>query len=46
MERYIEALLLTARWLLVPLYLALLASVLAIYALVGREMVPRGRRPS
>ncbi len=39
MERYIEALLLTARWLLVPLYIALLTSVLAIYALVGREMV-------
>lgn len=39
MERYIEALLLTARWLLVPLYLALLTSVLAIYGLVAREMV-------
>ena len=39
MERYIEALLLSARWLLVPLYMALLFSVLAIYALVGREIV-------
>ena len=39
MERQIEALLLSARWLLVPLYLALLVSVLAIYALVGRELV-------
>lgn len=39
MERTIEALLLTARWLLVPLYMALLASLLAIYALVGRELV-------
>ncbi len=38
MERYIEALLLTARWLLVPLYLALLVSVLAIYGLVAREL--------
>ena len=39
MERNVEALLLAARWLLVPLYLALLASVLAIYVLVGREVV-------
>jgi uncharacterized protein (TIGR00645 family) len=39
MEAGIEALLLGARWLLVPLYLALLAAVLAIYALVGRELV-------
>ena len=38
MERYVEALLLSARWLLVPLYLALLVSVLAIYAMVGREL--------
>jgi uncharacterized protein (TIGR00645 family) len=39
MERRIEALLLAARWMLLPLYMALLVSVLAIYALVGRELV-------
>ena len=39
MERTIEAMLLSARWMLVPLYMSLLVSVLAIYALVGREMV-------
>jgi uncharacterized protein (TIGR00645 family) len=38
MERSIEALLLAARWLLVPLYLALLASVVAVYGMVGREL--------
>src|SRR4051794_35016371 len=38
MERSIEALLLAARWLLVPLYVALLASVLAIYGMAGREL--------
>jgi uncharacterized protein (TIGR00645 family) len=39
MEPGIEALLLAARWMLLPLYVALLASVLAIYVLVGRELV-------
>ena len=39
MERHIEAMLLSARWLLVPLYLALLLSLLAIYVMVGRELV-------
>lgn len=39
MERRLETLLLGARWLLLPLYLALLATVLALYALVGRELL-------
>ncbi|CAH2599257.1 conserved membrane protein of unknown function [Rhodovastum atsumiense] len=39
MERNIEILLLATRWLLVPLYLGLLASVLGIYAMVGRELL-------
>ncbi len=39
MERLIESILLSTRWLLLPLYVALLASVLAIYVMVGRELV-------
>lgn len=38
MERWIEAALLGARWLLLPLYVALLASVLAVYGMAGREL--------
>lgn len=38
MEPAIETLLLGLRWLLLPLYLALLLSLLAIYAIVGREL--------
>jgi uncharacterized protein (TIGR00645 family) len=38
MERAVESLLLSLRWLLLPLYVALLASLLAIYVLVGREL--------
>jgi uncharacterized protein (TIGR00645 family) len=38
MERWIEGALLGARWLLLPLYVALLAAVVVIYALVGREL--------
>jgi uncharacterized protein (TIGR00645 family) len=38
MERAIERLVLGLRWLLLPLYLALLLAMLAIYALVGREL--------
>ena len=38
MERAIESLLLGLRWLLLPLYLALIATLLAIYAIVGKEM--------
>lgn len=39
MERRIEILLLAARWLLLPLYVALLVCVLAVFAVVGREML-------
>ncbi len=39
MEKHLEALLLGTRWLLLPLYLALLLTVLAIYAMVGREVI-------
>ena len=39
MERLIESLLLGTRWLLLPLYVALIGSVLAIYVMVGREMM-------
>lgn len=39
MDRLIESLLLGTRWLLLPLYVALLASVLAIYVMVGRELL-------
>ena len=38
MDNMIESLLLSARWLLLPLYLGLLATVVAIYAMVGREL--------
>jgi uncharacterized protein (TIGR00645 family) len=38
MERAIERLLLGLRWLLLPLYAALLLALLAIYAIVGREL--------
>lgn len=38
MDRAIESLLLGMRWLLLPLYAALLLSVLIIYAMVGREL--------
>ncbi len=38
MEKWIEAALLGARWLLLPLYVALLISVVVIYAMVGREL--------
>ena len=39
MERTIENLLLGMRWLLLPLYLALLASMLAVYAMVGKDLL-------
>ena len=39
MERLLESLFLGTRWLLMPLYLALLGAVLAIYVMVGRETV-------
>ncbi len=38
MERKIERLLLSLRWLLLPLYVALLLSLIAIYVQVGREL--------
>ncbi len=38
MDRLIETLVLGLRWLLLPLYLALIATVLVIYAMVGREL--------
>jgi uncharacterized protein (TIGR00645 family) len=38
MERLIENALLAARWILLPLYLALLLSVLAIFIMVAREL--------
>jgi len=38
-ERRIEAALLAARWLLFPLYAALLVAMVAIYVMVAREMV-------
>ncbi|MDA8253706.1 MAG: YqhA family protein [Rhodospirillales bacterium] len=38
MDRTIEALMLGLRWLLLPLYLALLATLLAIYAMVGKQL--------
>ncbi len=37
MERTIEGLMLALRWLLLPLYLALLAALFAVYVMVGRE---------
>ena len=39
MERMIESLLIGTRWVLLPLYLALIATVLAVYVMVGREVV-------
>lgn len=39
MERLIESLVLGLRWLLAPLYVALLASVTLIYVMVGRELL-------
>jgi uncharacterized protein (TIGR00645 family) len=39
MDRMIESLLLGTRWLLLPLYVALIATVVAIYVMVGRELV-------
>lgn len=38
MERMIEGVVLGLRWLLLPLYLALLAALLAVYGIVGREL--------
>lgn len=38
MERMIEGLVLGLRWLLLPLYLALLVALLAIYGTVGHEL--------
>jgi uncharacterized protein (TIGR00645 family) len=38
MDVIIERLLLGMRWLLLPLYVALLAAVLAIYVMIGREL--------
>jgi uncharacterized protein (TIGR00645 family) len=39
MDRLIESVLLGARWLLLPLYVGLLAGVLGIYVMVGRELL-------
>ena len=39
MERLIEGFILGARWLLLPLYAALLLSVLGLYVMVGRELI-------
>jgi len=38
MDRAVETLLLSLRWLLLPLYVALLLSMLTIYVMVGREL--------
>lgn len=38
MDRTIERLLLGLRWMLLPLYLSLLAAMLSIYVMVGREL--------
>ncbi len=38
MERTIEDLLLGLRWLLLPLYLALIGTLLAIYGIFGKEL--------
>ena len=38
MDRMIESLLLGTRWLLLPLYVALISTVVAIYVMVGREL--------
>lgn len=39
MQRRLEAVLLALRWTMLPLYLALLTTVAAIYVLVGREVI-------
>lgn len=39
MEKKLEALLLGTRWLLLPLYLTLIATVVALYVVVGREVI-------
>jgi uncharacterized protein (TIGR00645 family) len=39
MERTIERVVLGLRWLLLPLYFALLLALLAIYVMVGRELL-------
>ena len=39
LELRIEAWLLAARWLLAPLYVALILSLFAVYAMVGRELI-------
>ena len=39
MQDSFERLLLASRWILLPLYVALLAIVLAIYVMVGREVL-------
>jgi uncharacterized protein (TIGR00645 family) len=39
MEKQFAALLLATRWMLMPLYLALLVTVAALYLMVGRELV-------
>ena len=42
LETWIETALLGARWMLLPLYLSLLAAVLTIYVMVGRELLHLG----
>ncbi len=39
MQNSFERLLLASRWILLPLYMALLATVLALYVTVGREVI-------
>jgi uncharacterized protein (TIGR00645 family) len=39
LELRIETVLLAARWLLAPLYVGLIASLLAVYGVIGRELV-------
>jgi len=39
LELRIETLLLAARWLLVPLYVGLILSLLAVYGVIGRELI-------
>lgn len=39
MQNRLEQLLLATRWMLLPLYLALFAAVIALYLMVGREVV-------
>ncbi len=38
MEKMIESVLLAARWILLPLYAALILSVLAVFIMIGREL--------